>query len=53
MTDEELKAWKEANPKSRVTTKEVPFSTGTYSYIDEKIAEMYMPDNAYLEYIDM
>lgn len=53
MTEEELKAWKEANPKSRVTTKEVPFSTGTYSYIDEKIAELFMPDNAYLEYLDM
>ena len=53
MTEDELKAWKESNPKSRVTTKEVPFSTGTYSYLDEKIAEFYMPDNAYLEYLEL
>lgn len=52
MTEEELKAWKEANPKSRVTTKEVPFSTGTFSYLDDKISERYMPDEAYLEYLE-
>lgn len=52
MTEEELKAWKEANPKSRVTTKEVPFSTGTYSYLDEKIAELYMPENSFIEYME-
>lgn len=52
MTEEELAEWKKANPKSRVTTKEVPFSTGTYSYLDEKIAEMYMPDNSFIEYME-
>ena len=52
MTEEELAEWKKANPKSRVTTKEVPFSTGTYTYLDEKVAEMYMPDNAYIEYME-
>lgn len=52
MTDEELAEWKKANPKSRVTTKEVPFSTGTYSYLDEKVAEMFMPENAFLEYME-
>ena len=52
MTDEELKLWKEQNPKSRVTTKEVPFSSGTYTYLDEKIAEMYMPENSFIEYME-
>ena len=52
MTEEELKAWKEKNPKSRVTTKEVPFSSGTYTYLDEKVAEMYMPENSFLEYME-
>ena len=50
MNDEELAIFREQNPKSRITTKEVPFSTGTYSYLDEKVAEMYMPDNAFLEF---
>lgn len=52
MTEEELALWKEKNPKSRVTTKDVPFSDGTYTYLNRKIAERFMPDNAYLEYID-
>ena len=52
MTEEELKVWKEQNPKSRITTKEVPFSSGTYTYLDEKIAEMYMPENSFIEYME-
>lgn len=52
MTEDELSEWKKANPKSRVTTKEVPFSSGTYTYLDEKIAEMYMPDNSFIEYME-
>ena len=52
MTDEELKLWKEKNPKSRVTTKEVPFSAGTYTYLDEKVSEMYMPENSFIEYME-
>ena len=52
MTEEELAEWKKANPKSRVTTKEVPFSSGTYTYLDEKVAEMYMPENSFLEYTE-
>lgn len=52
MTEEELAEWKKANPKSRVTTKEVPFSTGTYTYLDEKVAEMYMPENSFIEYVE-
>lgn len=53
MTDEELAAYKEANPKSRVTTKEVPFSDGTYTWLNHKVAERFMPDNAFLEYIEL
>lgn len=53
MTDEELAAYKAANPKSRVTTKEVPFSDGTFTWLNRKVAEYYMPDEAFLEDNDM
>lgn len=49
MTEEELAAYKAANPKSRTTTKEVPFSDGTFTWLNRKVAEYYMPDEAYLE----
>lgn len=49
MTEEELAAWKAANPKSRVTTKEVPFSDGTFTWLNRKVAEYYMPDDAFIE----
>lgn len=52
LTEEELAALKAENPKSRVTTKEVPFSQGSFTYIDGKIAEMFMTDNSYLEYLE-
>lgn len=52
MTEEELAEFKKANPKSRVTTKEVPFSDGTFTYLNRKVAEFYMPDNAYLEDVE-
>lgn len=52
MTDEELAEWKERNPKSRITTKEVPFNAATYTYLDGKIAEMYMPENSFIEYME-
>lgn len=52
MTEEELAAWKTENPKSRVTTKNVPFSDGTFTYLGRKVAEMYMPDDGYLMYIE-
>jgi len=52
MTEEELEQFKKANPKSRVRTKEVPFSQGTFSYLDGKIAEQFMPDDAFLEYME-
>lgn len=52
MTEAELEQFKKDNPKSRVRTKEVPFSQGTFSYLDGKIAEQFMPDDAFLEYAE-
>lgn len=49
MTDEELAEYKAANPKSRVTTKEVPFNDTTYTYLNKKVAELFMNDDAFLE----
>jgi len=43
MTDEELAEHKAANPKSRVTTKVVPFSDTTFSYLNRKVMENCMP----------
>ena len=43
MTDEELAAWKKENPKSRVTTKIVPFSDATFTYLNGKVMENYLP----------
>lgn len=50
MTEAEIEEYKKLNPKSRVTTKEVPFSQGSFTYLDGKIAERFMTDNAFLEY---
>ncbi len=52
MTEAELEQFKKDNPKSRVRTKEVPFSQGTFSYLDGKIAEQFMPNDAFLEYME-
>lgn len=52
MTDEELEHFKKENPKSKARTKEVPFSQGTFTYLDAKIAEMFMPNDAFLEYVE-
>ncbi|MBO4787072.1 MAG: YqaJ viral recombinase family protein [Prevotella sp.] len=43
MTDEELAEYKAANPKSRVTTKVVPFSDATFTYLNRKVMENSMP----------
>ena len=43
MTEEELAEYKAANPKSRVTTKVVPFSDATFSYLNRKVMEHFMP----------
>ena len=53
LTERELESLRRENPKSRATMKEVPFSQGSYTYLDGKVAEMYMPDGTYLEYVDM
>lgn len=53
MTEEEIAAAKAENPKSRMTTKEMPFSQGSYTYLDSKVAERFMTNAAYLEYLDM
>lgn len=50
MSDAEIEAYRKLNPKSRVTTKEAPFSQASYTYLDGKIAERFMTDNAFLEY---
>jgi exodeoxyribonuclease (lambda-induced) len=43
MTEEELAEWKKTNPKSRVTTKTVPFSDASYTYLNGKVMENYLP----------
>lgn len=43
MTEQELAEWKAANPKSRVTTKTVPFSDATFTYLNRKVMEHFMP----------
>lgn len=61
MTDDELAAYKAANPKSRVTTKVVPFSDATFTYLNRKVMEHFMPvdsddqysQNCIDEYIEM
>lgn len=52
MTEEELAEFKATNPKSRTTTKEVPFSEGSFSYLNKKVAERLMSNNNFLEYMD-
>ncbi|UKK52634.1 lambda exonuclease family protein [Prevotella sp. E2-28] len=46
MTDEELVAFKAANPKSRVSTKKVPFNDSTFAYLNRKVMENYLPVNS-------
>lgn len=61
MTDEELAEFKSANPKSRVTTKEVPFADSTFTYLNRKVMENFLPirsksqdaRNSVEEYIDI
>ena len=46
MTDDELAAHKAANPKSRVTTVEEAFSDATFTYLNRKVMENYLPLNS-------
>ena len=43
MTPEEIVAHKALNPKSRATLKEVPFSDATFTYLNAKVMENYLP----------
>lgn len=52
MSAEELAGYRIANPKSKVTTKDVPFNDSTYTYLNRKVAELYMDDMAFLEDAD-
>lgn len=55
MTDAELSAFQTEHPRSKVTTKKItvtePFTDATYTYLNRKIAERYMTDESYLEYV--
>lgn len=54
MTEEELAMYKAENPKSRTTTKEVPFSEATFTYLNRKVMERYIPKDGSEEiYIDL
>lgn len=55
LTEEEIAAFREEHPRARVPeTKKVdkPFSQMTYTYLDSKIAEVYMPQSTFLEYVE-
>lgn len=55
LTKEEQEQFRTEHPRAKMpeTKKvEIPFSVGTYTYLDEKVAEMYMPDNSFTEYIE-
>lgn len=56
MTLEEQQAFREEHPRAKLPeTKKVekPFSDGTFTYLDRKVAEFYMPDEAYLEDVEL
>ncbi len=55
LTQEEQEQFRSEHPRAKMpeTKKvEVPFSLGTYTYLDEKVAEMYMPENSFIEYVE-
>ena len=53
MTDDEIALVKAINPKSRATTKDVPFSQQSYTYLDTKVMERLMSDEDYMRYHEM
>lgn len=56
LTQEEQEQFRAEHPRAKMpdTKKvEIPFSEGTFTYLNRKVAELFMPDGAYLEYIDM
>lgn len=50
MTEDELAEWKKNNPKSRATTKEVPFSQTTLTYLNGKVMEWAMAPGDFAEF---
>lgn len=53
MTEAEIAEAKALNPKTRVTTKDVPFSQQGYTYLDAKVMERLMSDTDYMHYHEM
>lgn len=56
LTEEEKVAFREEHPRAKIPeTKKVekPFSDGTFTWLNHKIAEYYMPDDAFLEYNEL
>lgn len=47
MTEDELAEYKKANPKSRATQKEMPFSQATFTYLNGKVMEWAMPPDIF------
>lgn len=50
MTEEELAEWKAANPKSRATQKEVPFSQTALTWLHGKVQEWAMSKDSFIDY---
>lgn len=46
MTEQELAEYQKANPKSKAKKKTVPFSETTFSYLNKKVMENYLPINS-------
>lgn len=56
LTEEEQELFRMEHPRARMPeTKniEAPFSQMTYTYLDSKIAELFMPDGSYTEYVEL
>ena len=56
LTDEEKMQFRAEHPRAKIPeTKKVeaPFSDGTFTWLNHKIAEYYMPDEAFLEYNEL
>ncbi len=55
LTEAEIEIFRQEHPRAKIpeTKKEErPFSQMSFSYIDSKVAEVYMTANSYLEYIE-
>lgn len=52
MSETEIAEYLRDNPKGKRKNKTVPFNDTSYTYLRNKLAERYMPDAAYLEYVE-